>query len=137
MLRIVDLGQFVPWTMLRIVNLGQFVPSPLLGWLAAQALPTISVRQGGALFRRLRLFSPADLCQEDTVRWSQAFIPTLRDDPADAEAISHKLLVRAGFMRQLMAGVYSLLPLGQRYGGIAPGGSHRSGRSPSRLQQLP
>ena len=48
------------------------------------------------------------------MRWSQAFIPTLRDDPADAEAISHKLLVRAGFVRQLMSGVYSLLPLGLR-----------------------
>jgi len=48
------------------------------------------------------------------VRWSQAFIPTLRDDPADSEAISHKLLVRAGYIRQLMAGVYSMLPLGQR-----------------------
>jgi len=48
------------------------------------------------------------------VRWSQLFIPTLRDDPADAEAVSHKLLVRAGFVRQLMAGVYSLLPLGFR-----------------------
>jgi len=48
------------------------------------------------------------------VRWSQLFIPTLRDDPADAEAISHKLLVRAGFVRQLMAGAYSLLPLGFR-----------------------
>jgi prolyl-tRNA synthetase len=48
------------------------------------------------------------------VRWSQLFAPTLRDDPADAEAISHKLLVRAGFVRQLMAGVYSLLPLGFR-----------------------
>jgi prolyl-tRNA synthetase len=48
------------------------------------------------------------------VRWSQLFIPTLRDDPADAEAVSHKLLVRAGFVRQLMSGVYSLLPLGFR-----------------------
>jgi prolyl-tRNA synthetase len=48
------------------------------------------------------------------VRWSSAFIPTLRDDPADAEAISHKLLVRGGFVRQLMAGVYSLTPLGYR-----------------------
>ena len=48
------------------------------------------------------------------MRWSQLFIPTLRDDPADAEAISHKLLVRAGFVRQLMAGAYSLLPLGFR-----------------------
>ncbi len=46
------------------------------------------------------------------MRWSQAFIPTLRDDPADAEAASHRLLVRGGFARQLMSGVYSLLPLG-------------------------
>ncbi len=48
------------------------------------------------------------------MRWSQSFIPTLRDDPADAEAMSHKLLVRAGFVRQLTSGVYSLLPLGLR-----------------------
>ncbi|MFP6662104.1 MAG: proline--tRNA ligase [Myxococcota bacterium] len=48
------------------------------------------------------------------MRWSTSFIPTLRDDPADAEAVSHKLLVRGGFVRQLMAGVYSLLPLGLR-----------------------
>jgi prolyl-tRNA synthetase len=48
------------------------------------------------------------------VRWSQAFIPTLRDDPTDAEAASHKLLVRAAFIRQLMAGVYTLLPLAYR-----------------------
>lgn len=48
------------------------------------------------------------------MRWSQAFIPTLRDDPADAEAVSHRLLVRAGYIRQLMAGAYSMLPLGFR-----------------------
>lgn len=48
------------------------------------------------------------------MRWSQAFIPTLRDDPTDAEAVSHKLLVRAAFIRQLMAGVYTLLPLAYR-----------------------
>lgn len=48
------------------------------------------------------------------MRWSQTFIPTLRDDPADAEAISHKLLVRAGFVRQLTAGIYSTLPLASR-----------------------
>ncbi len=48
------------------------------------------------------------------MRWSKAFIPTLRDDPTDAEAVSHKLLVRGGYMRQLMSGVYSMLPLGQR-----------------------
>ncbi len=48
------------------------------------------------------------------MRWSQAFIPTLRDDPAYAEAVSHRLLVRAAFIRQLMAGVYTLLPLAYR-----------------------
>lgn len=48
------------------------------------------------------------------MRWSQTFIPTLRDDPADAEAISHKLLVRGGFIRQLTAGSYTMLTLGQR-----------------------
>ena len=42
------------------------------------------------------------------------FIPTLRDDPADAEAISHKLMLRAGLVRQLSAGIYSKLPLGFR-----------------------
>ena len=46
------------------------------------------------------------------MRWSNAHIPTLRDDPAEAEAISHKLLVRGGFMRQLSAGHYSMLPMG-------------------------
>ncbi len=42
------------------------------------------------------------------------FIPTLREDPADAEVVSHKLLVRAGYIRQLTAGVYSILPLAER-----------------------
>jgi prolyl-tRNA synthetase len=48
------------------------------------------------------------------MRWSQYFIPTLREDPADAEVVSHRLLLRAGLVRQLAAGVYSLLPLAQR-----------------------
>jgi prolyl-tRNA synthetase family II len=48
------------------------------------------------------------------MRWSQLHIPTLREDPADADAASHRLLVRAGFIRQLMAGHYSLLPLAMR-----------------------
>jgi prolyl-tRNA synthetase len=48
------------------------------------------------------------------MRWSQYFIPTLREDPADAEVVSHKLLLRAGFVRQLGAGIYSYLPLAQR-----------------------
>jgi prolyl-tRNA synthetase len=42
------------------------------------------------------------------------FIPTLRENPADAEFPSHQLLIRAGFVRQLTAGIYSLLPLGHR-----------------------
>jgi prolyl-tRNA synthetase len=48
------------------------------------------------------------------MRWSQLHIPTLRDNPADADAASHRLLLRAGFIRQLMAGHYCLLPLGVR-----------------------
>jgi len=48
------------------------------------------------------------------MRWSQLQIPTLREDPADADAASHRLLLRAGFIRQLMAGHYSMLPLGMR-----------------------
>ncbi len=48
------------------------------------------------------------------MRWSTYFIPTLREDPADAEVISHKLLLRAGLVRQLAAGLYSYLPLAQR-----------------------
>jgi len=47
-------------------------------------------------------------------RWSQLFIPTLRETPADAEVPSHKLLLRAAYVRQLGAGIYSYLPLGQR-----------------------
>ena len=47
-------------------------------------------------------------------RWSKLFIPTLREAPADAEVASHKLLLRAGYIRQLSAGIYSYLPLGQR-----------------------
>jgi len=48
------------------------------------------------------------------MRWSQAFIPTLREAPTDADAVSHRLLVRGGFIRQLAAGSYTMLPLGQR-----------------------
>jgi prolyl-tRNA synthetase len=47
-------------------------------------------------------------------RASQLFLPTLRDDPADADAASHRLLVRGGFIRQVAAGVWTFLPLGWR-----------------------
>ena len=48
------------------------------------------------------------------VRASQLFLPTLRDDPADAEAVSHKLLMRGGFIRQVSAGLWTFMPLGWR-----------------------
>jgi len=48
------------------------------------------------------------------MRLSRALVPTLREDPADAEAISHKLMLRAGLVRQLAAGIYVWLPLGHR-----------------------
>jgi prolyl-tRNA synthetase len=47
-------------------------------------------------------------------RWSKLFIPTLREAPADAEVASHKFLIRAGYIRQLGAGIYNYLFLGQR-----------------------
>ena len=47
-------------------------------------------------------------------RWSKLFIPTLREAPTDAEVASHKLLLRAGYVRQLGAGIYSYLYLGNR-----------------------
>src|SRR3982751_1043009 len=48
------------------------------------------------------------------VRASQLFLPTLREAPADAEAVSHQLLVRGGFIRQVSTGLWSFLPLGWR-----------------------
>ena len=48
------------------------------------------------------------------MRLSHLFFATLRDDPADAEMPSHRLLLRAGYVRQLGSGIYSLLPLGKR-----------------------
>ena len=48
------------------------------------------------------------------MRWSQALIPTLKEDPQDAEVVSHKLMVRGGFIRKLISGAYSYLPLGFR-----------------------
>src|SRR5579871_6812668 len=48
------------------------------------------------------------------MHWSKLFIPTLRDDPAEAEVASHKLLLRGGYIRQLSAGIYSYLYLAQR-----------------------
>jgi prolyl-tRNA synthetase len=48
------------------------------------------------------------------MRMSKSFVPTLKEIPADATVASHQLLVRAGYIRQLAAGIYSILPLGQR-----------------------
>ena len=60
----------------------------------------------------------------------QLFIPTLREAPADAEVASHKFLVRAGYIRQLAAGIYSYLFLGQRsFNKIRPSSARRWTRS--------
>ena len=48
------------------------------------------------------------------MRWSKTFIPTMKETPADAEVPSHQLMLRAGLIRQLMAGAYTYLPLGWR-----------------------
>ena len=48
------------------------------------------------------------------MRYRQSLIPTLRQDPAEAEVVSHRLLVRAGMIRQVARGIYDFLPLGLR-----------------------
>ena len=48
------------------------------------------------------------------MRWTQSFIPTLKEVPADAEIVSHQLLLRAGLVRKLTGGLYTLLPNGLR-----------------------
>lgn len=48
----------------------------------------------------------------ERMKWSQAFIPTLKETPSDAEVISHKLMLRSGLIRKLVSGVYTYLPLG-------------------------
>jgi prolyl-tRNA synthetase len=48
------------------------------------------------------------------MRWSRSFIPTLKEDPQEAEAVSHKLMVRAGLIRRLTAGAYTYLPMGYK-----------------------
>jgi prolyl-tRNA synthetase len=48
------------------------------------------------------------------MRWTESLIPTLKEDPQDAEVISHKLMVRAGLVRKLISGAYSYLPLGMK-----------------------
>ena len=48
------------------------------------------------------------------MRTSQVLIPTLREDPGEAEIISHRLMLRAGFIRKVAAGIYTYLPLGLR-----------------------
>ena len=48
------------------------------------------------------------------MRLSELFFATLRDDPGEAEMPSHRLLLRAGYLRQLGSGIYSLLPLGKK-----------------------
>ena len=48
------------------------------------------------------------------MRYSQLFLPTLKENPAEAEIVSHKLMIRSGMIRKLAAGIYSILPLGLR-----------------------
>ncbi len=48
------------------------------------------------------------------MRYSRAFIPTMRENPSEAEVVSHRLMLRAGMIRKVAAGIYNLLPLGFR-----------------------
>src|SRR3974377_855668 len=48
------------------------------------------------------------------MRWTQTIVPTLKETPAEAEIVSHKLLLRAGLIRKLTGGLYTFMPLGLR-----------------------
>ncbi|MFC1570693.1 proline--tRNA ligase [Candidatus Omnitrophota bacterium] len=52
--------------------------------------------------------------KERYMRWTRSFIPTLKENPQEAEAVSHKLMVRAGLIRRLTAGAYTYLPMGYK-----------------------
>ena len=85
---------------------------PFSGWNDSR--PTV---RGVADFNRKKEVNKAgmaSMASMGSMRWTQFSIPTLREDPADAEVASHKLLIRAGLIRQLAAGIYSILPLAQR-----------------------
>src|SRR2546427_8077698 len=64
--------------------------------------------------KRFRPLPVAVPSQAEPMRWSQAFIPTLREVPGEAEVPSHQLLLRAGYIRQVAAGIYSHLFLAQK-----------------------
>ncbi len=72
--------------------------------------PVLTDSSAHEVSRPLRPLSPKQI----TMRISNLLIPTLRDAPADAEVISHQLMVRAGLIRQLASGIYTWLPLGLR-----------------------
>src|SRR6266481_1336667 len=61
-----------------------------------------------------QLRSRSHLPEGHPVRYRQSLIPTLKQDPTDAEVVSHKLMVRAGMIRQVARGIYDFLPLGLR-----------------------
>src|SRR5215813_11279233 len=72
------------------------------------------MRTGIFILSPRRLVTPSPCRHVTIMRWSLYFIPTLREEPADAEVVSHKLRLSAGLIRQLGAGIYSYLPLAQR-----------------------
>ena len=81
---------------------------------AAQDGEAGRARDGRSLAHPARVAQLVSAGQLMIARQSQLFIPTLREAPADAEAVSHKLLVRGGYIRQVSAGVWTFLPLGWR-----------------------
>ena len=64
--------------------------------------------------REFRDSDPIADSKDYAVRWTKSFIPTMKEDPSDAEVPSHRLMLRAGLIRQVMAGAYTYLPLGLR-----------------------
>ena len=86
------------------------------GNVAGDKAPTRQTfRIGTAVIWSASIFLDGKVCASSSMhRWSKLFIPTLREAPTDAEVASHRFLVRSGYIRQLGAGIYSYLFLGQR-----------------------
>src|SRR5205823_1083456 len=87
---------------------------PLRDPLRPEAAPFFPLVSSFNFLREATRFYHAKLWVPFTMLWSKLFIPTLREDPVEAEVSSHRLLLRAGYIRQLAAGIYSYLFLAQR-----------------------
>ena len=89
----------VQWRLSRLNDLGRGFSANAVTWWQQRALALPAARP---------------LPRAQPMRLSKAFLPVLKESPADAQIVSHKLMLRAGLVRQTAAGIYAWLPLGFR-----------------------